>query len=302
MKPEQFDKILLVGGSTRMPLVIRTVEDRMKQEPHAEINPDEAVALGAAVQGAIIAGESVDTVLVDVTPYSLGIETASVRHGTLVEDIYSVIVRRNTAIPVSRTEQYWTLYPGQEIVHIKVYQGESLIASKNTLLGDFKFTNLPKHEDRLTEILVNFDYDVNGIVNVTSSCKETGQENSIKVTASRERLSEEQIETARAALVATEAPRKGDYSEHEALLSQARELLPGVEDEEDKRALEEVIADLVEAIRNDDQDAADDALDDLNDLMYELEEGEDEEEDEEDEDEEYDEDEDEEYDEDDEDD
>lgn len=256
-----------------MPLVVRTVEERLKREPHAEINPDEAVALGAAVQGAIIAGEEVDTVLVDVTPYSLGVETATIRHGTLIEDLYSVIIRRNTAIPVSRTERYWTLYPGQESVDIKVYQGESRIASKNTLLGEFTFTNLPKHEDRLTEILVNFDCDVNGIVNVTATCKETGQQGSIQVTTSRARLSEEQIETAREALVAAEAVGKGDYTEHQALLSQARELLSRIEDPETRQDLEEVIEDLAGAIRNDDQDAADAARDDLINLMYELEEG-----------------------------
>jgi|YNPNPStandDraft_1061719.scaffolds.fasta_scaffold34671_2 molecular chaperone DnaK len=273
LEPEQLDKILLVGGSTRMPLVVRTVEERLKREPHAEINPDEAVALGAAVQGAIIAGEEIDTVLVDVTPYSLGVETATIRHGTLVEDLYSVIIRRNTAIPVSRTERYWTLYPGQESVHIKVYQGESRIASKNTLLGEFLFSGLPKHEDQLTEILVNFDCDVNGIVNVTATCKETGQQDSIQVTTSRARLSAEQIETAREALVAAEAAGKGDYAEHQALLSQARELLPRIEDAETRQELEEVIGDLAEAIRDDDQDAADAARDDLINLMYELEEG-----------------------------
>lgn len=273
LEPEQLDKILLVGGSTRMPLVVRTVEERLKREPHAEINPDEAVALGAAVQGAIIAGEEIDTVLVDVTPYSLGVETVTVRHGTLIEDLYSVIIRRNTAIPVSRTERYWTLYPGQEAVHIKVYQGESRVASKNTLLGDFHFTGLPQHEDELTEILVNFDYDVNGIVNITATCKETGQRSSIQVTASRARLSEEEIETAREALRATEVSCKGDYAEHQALLSQARDLLSQIEDEEAKQELEEMIGDLMEAIQDDDPDAADAARDDLINLMYELEEG-----------------------------
>lgn len=271
LEPEQLDKILLVGGSTRMPLVVHTVEERLKREPHAEINPDEAVALGAAVQGAIIAGEEVDTVLVDVTPYSLGVETATIRHGTLIEDLYSVIIRRNTAIPVSRTERYWTLYPGQESVDIKVYQGESRIASKNTLLGEFTFGNLPQHEDRLTEILVNFDCDVNGIVNVTATCKETGQQDSIQVTTSRARLSEEQIETARKALVAAEAAGREDYTEHQLLLSQARELLSRIEDPETRQELEEVIDDLAGAIRDDDQDAADAARDDLVKLMYELE-------------------------------
>jgi len=270
MEPQDLDRVLLVGGSTRMPMVARLVRERLKQEPRAEVNPDECVALGAAVQGAIIAGEDIDAVLVDIAPYSLGIEVVEYRHGTLIQDVYSVLIPRNTAIPTSRTERYSTVYPGQDSVHIKVYQGESRTASKNTLLDDFTLENLPAKPNQLTEVLVNFNYDINGIVQVTARCRESGQEKSITVKAARERLSDEDIEAAREALEAT--TREGNYEEHEALLSQARARLEKIQDEELRGDLQDVIDDLVEAIRRDDQAEADELKEELVEVMYEAEE------------------------------
>jgi len=135
-------RVLLVGGSTRMPAVWNLVQEFTGIEPDAEINPDEVVALGAAVQAAIIAGQPVDSILVDLTPYSLGIESATIMNGQVIPDIFTVLIHRNTTIPVTKEEIFYTLHPNQDTVEIKVYQGESPQASANTLLGEFMIKNL----------------------------------------------------------------------------------------------------------------------------------------------------------------
>jgi molecular chaperone DnaK len=189
------NRVLLVGGSTRIPAVWEMVGQRMKQDPHMEIDPDAAVALGAAVQAAIIAGEPVDAVLVDVTPLSLGIETARYRiTGQLDTDHFAPLIHRNSTIPVQKSESFTTLFPGQEAIHIKVYQGESSVASRNTLLGDFMAENLkPNRPDGLAEVTVDFQIDVNGILNVTVTDRKTGKQTSERLKADRQRLSPEQI-------------------------------------------------------------------------------------------------------------
>ena len=142
LAPNDVDRILLVGGSTRIPLVWRLVAEHTGIEPQMAVNPDEAVALGAGVQAAIIAGQPIGAVLVDVTPFSLGIEVATFMGSTVVPDMYRPIIRRNTAIPATREEVFRTVYPGQEAVEMKVYQGEHPIASQNRLLGKFRVEGL----------------------------------------------------------------------------------------------------------------------------------------------------------------
>ena len=196
------DRILLVGGSTRIPAVYNLVARRMGQAPHLEIDPDAAVALGAAVQAGIIAGEEIDAILVDVTPLSLGIETARISLvGHVESDHFVPLVRRNTTIPVRKSELFSTMFPGQETIEIKVYQGENPVASRNTLLGSFLVEDLtPNDMDGLSSVMVDFRLDINGILNVTVTERETGKQVSEQLKADRQRLSPEQIAASQAKL------------------------------------------------------------------------------------------------------
>ena len=166
LSADKINEALLVGGSTRIPLVAKTITDTIGVQPRLEIDPELCVAMGASVQAGIIAGEPIDTVLVDVAPHSLGIEVARWDLGTPMFDQYNVIIGRNTPVPVSKSEVFTTFSPNQRTVEIKVYQGEESIASQNTFLGDFLLEGVKRTKRGEPEIVVNFDYDLNGIVRV----------------------------------------------------------------------------------------------------------------------------------------
>jgi len=185
--PHDIDRVLLVGGSTRVPLVRERLSDMFDVEPSGSIHPDECVALGAAVQAALIAGAPVDSVLIDVTAHSLGIATAQIDRYDISADHYSVIIPRNTAIPTSRAEVYTTLFESQDKVAIEVYQGEEPIASHNAHLGTFRLAGMRARGSRKPEIVVTFDYDVDGIVHVRAEERISGVSKSISI--SRERRS-----------------------------------------------------------------------------------------------------------------
>lgn len=205
LQPADIDRVLLVGGSTRIPAVWEMVSRRMQQDPHDEIDPDATVALGAAVQAGIIAGEDIDAVLVDVTPLSLGIETATFGvTGHFQVDRFAPLIRRNTTVPVHKSEVFSTLFPGQTAIHVKVYQGEDQVASKNVLLGDFMVEDLQSNRaDGLADVTVNFELDVNGILNVTVTERATGRQVTERLKAERQRLSPEQIGASRTKLALT---------------------------------------------------------------------------------------------------
>ncbi|MFN0122714.1 MAG: Hsp70 family protein [Blastocatellia bacterium] len=168
LKADQIQRVLLVGGSTRIPRVGDMIRHHIGLEPAQEINPDEAVALGAAVQAAIIGGEQVNAMLVDVSPHSLGIATAAPVFGNLVSGIFAPIIRRNTTIPTTRAELFHTLTPEQDEVEIKVYQGEMPMASENTHLVSFKLSGIPPgpDPDMPREVVVEFSYNLDGVVEV----------------------------------------------------------------------------------------------------------------------------------------
>jgi molecular chaperone DnaK len=170
LKPEQINRVLLVGGSTRIPRVSGLIQGHTGVEPAMEVNPDEAVALGAAVQAAIVNGEPVSTMLIDVAPHSLGIEVAQVALHYLVPGAYRPIIRRNTTIPTTKAERFYTITPQQDRVEIKVFQGESPVAAENTALGKFLLTDIPPapDPDENREVIVEFTYNLNGIVEVTA--------------------------------------------------------------------------------------------------------------------------------------
>jgi molecular chaperone DnaK len=201
MSAEQLDNILLVGGSTRIPLVQRMLYEHTGIEPVIAINPDEAVALGAGVQAAVIAGEPIEAILVDVTPHSLGIAVAELEFGQIVPDRYSVIIPRNTTIPTSRSEIYSALFPEQTAIEIKIYQGEQPIASQNTLLGEFLFEDLrPEAPGQPPRVTVEFDFDVDGLLHVSAVDRGSGKHARTSVRAAHTRLTPGEIAGARDSL------------------------------------------------------------------------------------------------------
>lgn len=183
----QVDRILLVGGSTRMPMVQRKVKELLGKEPTKGINPDECVAIGAALQGAILSGEHKGIVLVDVTPLSLGLETLG--------GVFTKIIEKNTAIPVSKSQVFTTAADNQPQVEIHVLQGERAMAGDNVSLGRFFLDGIAPARRGIPQIEVTFDIDTNGIVNVSAKDKATGKQQNITIQSSR--LSDEEIEKMR---------------------------------------------------------------------------------------------------------
>jgi molecular chaperone DnaK len=185
LKPADIDEVVLVGGSTRIPLVQKTVQDLFGKEPHKGVNPDEVVALGAAIQAGVLAGEVDDIVLLDVTPLSMGIETLG--------GVLTPLIKRNTTIPHNVSETFTTAEDNQTQVEIHVLQGERQMAVDNRTLGKFHLVGLPPAPRGMPKVEVSFDIDANGIVNVSAKDTATGKEQSIKIEASSG-LSEEEID------------------------------------------------------------------------------------------------------------
>ncbi|MFY7745000.1 MAG: molecular chaperone DnaK, partial [Erythrobacter sp.] len=173
---DQVDEVILVGGMTRMPKVREVVESFFGAKPHTGVNPDEVVAMGAAIQAGVLQGDVKDVLLLDVTPLSLGIETLG--------GVFTRMIDRNTTIPTKKTQTYSTAEDNQNAVTIKVYQGEREMAADNKLLGNFDLIGIPPAPRGVPQIEVTFDIDANGIVSVAAKDKGTGKEQTIKIQAS----------------------------------------------------------------------------------------------------------------------
>jgi len=270
LEASDLDRVLFVGGSTRIPLVWELVADHTGLEPQVEINPDEAVALGAGAQAAIIAGEPLDAILVDVTPHTLGIAVAEVRFGRIVPDQYGPIIHRNTTIPASHAKQFFAIYPDQTAIEVEVYQGEETTASRNTLLGKFLFSDLePETPGRPPSITVEFDLDLNGILNVTAVDRSSGKEHHITVKAEHKRMdAAEKIAAAEhiAGLTVIPQPASDDLA---ALLERARRVLDTRREGLDE--LQGLVAEIEDAIAEGRTDDQAQLTDDLLDLLYDLE-------------------------------
>jgi molecular chaperone DnaK len=201
LDPEDLDRIILVGGSTRIPLVQQMVEEHLDQAPVDGVQPDLCVALGAALQAGVLAGEDVEAILVDVIPHSLGISAAVSTPMGIIPGFFSVIIPRNSVVPVSRSEIYSTMSERQTAVEIEIFQGENEIAEENVPLGSYKVEGLPPSPAGSIQIEVHFDFDMNGILTVTTTEKGKGQQGKLVVNhGGIERLSSHELKQARADL------------------------------------------------------------------------------------------------------
>ena len=269
----EVDKILLVGGATRMPMVQRKIKELLGKEPTKGINPDECVAVGAAIQAAILSGEHKDIVLVDVTPLSLGVETLG--------GVFTKIIERNTAIPVSKSQIFTTAVDNQTRVEIHVLQGERPMASDNVSLGRFFLDGIPPAPRGVPQIEVTFNIDVNGILNVTAKDLATGKAQQITIQSSR--LSEEEIERMRREAEANEEAdkRKRELAdarnEADSAVYNAEKLLRDLGDkvtQDEKSKVQSKIEAVKQALSKDDvlaiKSACEDLTKDLNELAVRL--------------------------------
>jgi len=263
LKPAEIDEVVLVGGSTRMPRVQQIVKDIFGKEPHKGVNPDEVVAVGAAIQGAVLTGDVKDLLLLDVTPLSLGLETKG--------GVFTKLVERNTTIPTEKKETFTTAEDNQTAVTIKVYQGERPMAGDNRLLGEFNLEGIPPARMGVPQIEVSFNIDANGILNVTARDKGTGKEHTIKIEASGG-LRKEEIERMQreAESHAADDKRKRDLAEArntaDQRVYQLEKLMDKNKDklnESDKSAVRAAIDRVNEVKKGDDPDAINRAIDDL---------------------------------------
>ena len=259
----EIDEVILVGGQTRMPLVQEKVTEFFGKEPRKDVNPDEAVAVGASLQGAVLAGDVTDVLLLDVTPLSLGIETMGA--------VATPVIEKNTTIPTKKSQVFSTAEDNQTAVTIHVVQGERKQAAQNKSLGRFDLADIPPAQRGMPQIEVTFDIDANGILNVSAKDKATGKEQSIVIKASSG-LSDEEID----AMVKDAEANAAEDKKFEELV-QARNTADGLAhaakktleeagdkaSDEEKSAIEAAVAKVEEAVQGDDKEAIDAAAKEL---------------------------------------
>ena len=268
LKSAELDEIVMVGGSTRIPAVLELVKRVTGKDPNQTVNPDEVVAVGAAIQGGVLAGEVKDILLLDVTPLSLGVETLG--------GVMTKMITRNTTIPTKKSETYSTAVDGQTNVEIHVLQGEREMASDNKSLGTFRLDGIPPAPRGVPQIEVTFDIDANGILSVTAKDKGSGKEQSISITGAST-LSENEVEKmvkdaeTNASVDKEKRERIDTKNQAETLVYQAEKQLGELGDKvgaEDKAKVEASSTKLKEAIAKDDFDTMKSELETLQQALY----------------------------------
>jgi molecular chaperone DnaK len=267
---EDIQEVVLVGGMTRMPLVQKAVKDFFKKEPHKGVNPDEVVAIGAAVQGGVLKGEVKDVLLLDVTPLSLGVETMG--------GVMTKVIERNTTIPAKKSQTFSTASDSQPAVSIHVLQGEREMSSDNRTLGKFDLVGIPPAPRGVPQIEVTFNIDANGILHVSAKDLGTGKEQAIQITPSSG-LSEDEIKKMQkdAELHAEEDKKKKEKIETknhaDTLVYSTEKALKEYGDKVDadtKKKIEEKLEEVKKALTGDDSDAIKKSSDELGEVSMKL--------------------------------
>jgi molecular chaperone DnaK len=270
LKPGDIDKVILVGGSTRIPAVQEAVRKLIGKEPYKGINPDECVAIGAAIQAGVLTGEVKDIVLLDVTPLSLGIETLG--------GVFTKLIERNTTIPTKKSQIFSTAADGQTSVDIHVLQGERPMAAQNVTLGRFQLTGIPPAPRGVPQIEVTFDIDANGIVNVSAKDLGTGKEQKITITASTNLTEEEIQQKVKEAEKYAEEDRKlkekvEARNNADSLVYQTEKTLKEMGDKldpADKKRIEDEVQKVKDALQKDNTDDIKKSTEDLTKVFYEI--------------------------------
>jgi len=281
---KDLDEVLLVGGATRTPLVQRRLEQQLGMQPRGEVDPDLCVAAGAAIQAAVIAGQEVAAVLVDITPYTFGTSAFADLNGEMYPYTFIPLIRKNTPIPVTKSDAFQTVYDGQQVIEVSVYQGEDPDALNNTQIGSFHIEGL-SDVPAGNVIVTTFSLDVNGILHVSSLEKRTGLEKHITIDNATARFEEQELDAARERLSvliegetepASTPGEAGPVSERResvqahALVEKAERLLESA-NPQDREDLVDFIESVQDALAQGDAEALEQAMAGLSDLIYYLE-------------------------------